>query len=153
MTTHHIDGTGNNDNANILTVDSRENRRGMVKVELYESNAGHLFLIHGGKVWVGVEQASSTFTEDAKGILSGSIGGWTVPILESRHTNVVETCALVASYQEDGIMSLVMHAKPGRAASQYILGERDAEWVPLEESMYVYPKDGDGSVYPYEEMA
>jgi hypothetical protein len=49
----------------------------MDKVELYEDNAGHLFLVHGDRVWMGMEQVSSRFSEDARGILSGDVGGWT----------------------------------------------------------------------------
>ena len=69
-----------------------------MKVLLYESNAGHLFLVHAGKVWMGLEQTGSTFREDAEAILRNDTSDWTIPVFKSTHTNVVETCQLVATF-------------------------------------------------------
>jgi hypothetical protein len=96
-----------------------------MKVQLYEDNAGHLFLVHAGNVWMGLEQTGSTFRVDAECILKGETDDWTVSMFNVGHTNIEEVCQLVASFNE----SITIHSKPGAAASEYILGVHPEEWV------------------------
>jgi hypothetical protein len=125
----------------------------MDKVELYESNAGHLFLIHGDKVWAEMEQTGSNFREDAEAILRGDTESWTVQTFKRSHVNVIDTCQFIATCAEDGFIT--MHSTPGMAASQYILGEMEyPEWVPEPKynRMAVYRRDAENSSYPFVEM-
>lgn len=124
-----------------------------MRVELYEDNAGHLFLVHGDKVWSELEQTGGTFSEDARAILRDDTGDWTVPVYSRENINIISTGQLIASYQEDSIMSLRMHSRPGMAASQYIIGERNnLKWVPRGDQMWVYRGNEPATVYPFEGM-
>jgi hypothetical protein len=144
---------GNNRRRSDTTGSRREMR--VNKVELYEDNAGHLFLVHGFTVWSELEQTGSTFREDAKAVLAHDTDGWTIETFDIRESRIDTMATLVASYRDDGIMSLRMHSVPGAAASDYILGEladRHPEWVPSGDTVTVYREGKAETVYPFVEM-
>jgi hypothetical protein len=88
----------------------------MDKVELYESNAGHLFLVHGGKVWAGLEAVNSFFAQDAEAILRGDTDDWTVEQYDAPNTEefLHPETRMIAVYEDGRVTTTNFRGAAGK---------------------------------------
>jgi len=97
-----------------------------VAAELYEGNAGDLYLVVGLRAWGDLELTGSTFADDARAAVAGETHDWTVPVLDAGE--VREHGKLVATFDAGEVS---VQALPGRAATDY-LGAAGHFWTPVE---------------------
>lgn len=92
------------------------------KIELYEDNAGHLFLWApnspaGPHGFMDLQLTDSLFRRDADAFQVGATSSWTVEITDDLDDLL---CRHVATYWTDGGISACENL--GRAAMEYIYG-------------------------------
>jgi hypothetical protein len=103
------------------------------QVDLYEDNAGHLYLIcleqpgYGTRGWAVIEAVigNSTFADDASVVVNGGAADWTVPEMTAEEIkSVTEQATLVATYldQDVDVKQDDYRGEPlaGAAARQYL---------------------------------
>lgn len=91
-----------------------------MKVKLYESNAGDLWLTSDDKIFYDVTelQSDSSFTEDAKALFDGDTDNWTVESFDSTSENLPTKAKLVAEWTNE--QHTVYLESCGHAAKNYL---------------------------------